>query len=136
MKNVYDRSVEYMIDGANKKWQLTSIWRDAYLLSDEEVDRRSNFVKYNTFDELYNAVKNNEIKNAETRRTLFKERRVVCLNNVDGYGDTIYEKNFRPVSVRTTFERIDNMSLEGLFRNLKAEEFIEYCKERDFYFKI
>lgn len=132
MKKIYDKNVYFKIEGVYKDFVDTSIWKHICLKSDNEVLDETNYVTYSTFTDLYNAIQNDKIPNAEISLTLFKNRQKIYLSNaVDFCHYSMTEKDFKPVTVWTFFKEIKDASFDFLSRNLTADEFIEYCSERN-----
>lgn len=135
MKQVYSKNTYFKIEGKKNKWWRCNVFNDECLMLPEDVEKESFEITYPTFEEFYKAVENDEIPNAETRKTLFRKRPEVYMYNFDG-SFYINSKNYKPVSTATDFQPLSALSFSYLAKNLKSEDFIEYCKERNFYFYL
>lgn len=133
MKKVYDRNIQILIEGVYKDWQDTSIWSHECLMNEEEIPAASIVERYTTFKDLFIAITENKIRNASVDATMFRKRPQVHLSmaNLDNRY-TMSEKDFKPVQMRIVFTERKNLSIKYLMENLTAEEFIIYCKEREF----
>lgn len=135
MKQVYSKNKHFKIEGKKNKWQRCNMCLNECLMLPEDVEKESFEITYPTFEEFYKAVENDEIPNAEARKTLFRKLPEIYMYNFDG-SFYINSKNYKPVSIATDFQPLSALSFSYLAKNLKSEDFIEYCKERNFYFYL
>lgn len=134
MKQVYSKNKYFKIEGKKNKWHKCNMCLNECLMLPEDVEKESFEITYPTFEEFYKAVENDEIPNAEARKTFFRKRPEVYMYNIDG-SFYMNEKNYKPVSILVDFNSLEELPLSYFYKNLKAEDFIEYCKERNFCFK-
>lgn len=135
MKQVYSKNTYFKIEGKKNKWWRCNVFNDEHLMLSEDAEKEIIEITYPTFEEFYKAVENDEIPNAEARKTFFRKRPEVYMYNFDG-SFYINSKNYKPVSIATDFQPLSALSFSYLAKNLKSEDFIEYCKERNFYFYL
>jgi hypothetical protein len=107
-------------------------WEDVSLFAPIVYgEPQAEWVWYVTFEDLYNAVKNGEIKNAYTSLTFWKKRPCVQFSTpTRELAKTITAKNFDKVEMRIRYTPVKNYSIKQLADCLSAEGFIEYCKDK------
>lgn len=124
MKKVYDCHQSIAI-GSRCNFVPTSIKDHLCLLSDEEVLNRTNRIYYKTFNEFFKACAEKKVRNANVHYFLFK------IPYVD-MGDRIITKfNFPDeICVWNHAREVPDYSMAVLMRELPADEFAEYLRER------
>lgn len=124
MKKVYDCQQSIAI-GSRCKFIPTSIRDHLHLLSDEEVLNRTNRIYYKTFDEFLEACIKGEIRNVDVLPPVLGITWI-------SVGDYIITKiNFPDeICVWNHAREVPDYSMAVLMRELPAEEFAEYLRER------
>lgn len=113
----------------NEEYQDTSMW-DALHYCESKRDKT---FELNTFEEVVQAIENGLIHRAEVGRTFFGNKPMIILNTDDLYGFSIKmtEKNFKPIRVKHAWEDYKKIiSINALAKELPADEFCEYLKDR------
>lgn len=136
MKSVYEEIIEFKVEGKTKEWQSTSDWGNKFFLTKETVEKQSYSITIPSFKDLIAVVSTDLIPEASIQKTFFRKKLVVILrNNPQGTYYKMTEKNFKPVSICSRFEICD-FSINILMKQLSADNFLEYCKDRNFFPKF
>ena len=126
MKKVID-FVQYVSFDGGKTFQDTSIWSHLHYaeLTEEKV------VVLETFEQAYEYIKADKLRNAEIDTTFFKGRKQIHVSTADlDCRKNFTEKNYKPIIVKTVFEEMTDISIKKLANLLSAEEFCEWLKDR------
>ncbi len=130
MKKVYDYQQLIYIKGRMEDFYKTSIRKHLILLSDETMASLSSVDCFSTFKELFEAVLDNKIWNAEAGHTFFLKRPEVYINcGLECYHVT--ERNFTEIRLWHYFADASDEPMTVLMKELPADEFAEYLKERN-----
>ena len=124
MKNIYDYRIEWKIKG-EKNFLDTSIWKHLVYLSREDSKDEVTIIR--SFEHLVSLVEC--IPNASIK-TFFGKIYAVKLQGNIYDSKTIFKKRFKPIEIRERYIREDNLSIDNLKSYLKADDFIEYLKDR------
>jgi hypothetical protein len=130
MKKIYDKVVEIKIEGIHSDFVDTCFYTD-YHYTDEQVaiDKVEHFP---TYEALFEAVSNRTIRGAKVRHTLFGNKpycEFFDANSIDRFDVTA--KRYKGVTVRVRWVEQKGYSLETLYKNLPAEEFLAFCADHN-----
>lgn len=130
MRKLYDRRVLIKVDGWDR-FMDTSIW--SHLKYNEgDTEPINKVLRYETFEELAEEVKNGWIYNAEMDETFFAHRPIIKMQTDDLYMRVnMTEKTFKPVEIKIVYNSANNNSLSTLYERLRAEEFCNYLKDNE-----
>ena len=131
MKKIYDEIVEISIEGKTAGFVDTSLWTH-YRYMDSENTMRPNQV-YTNYDELFEAVADGKIRNAKVEYGFFSRKPYLSFfAGFDRLGNyRVNEKNFSQVTVRTIYKEVKGYSLKDIYGQLPADEFLQYCADRN-----
>lgn len=124
MKQIYEKKQQIRINSG--EWEDVSFFTST--VYEEPQDK---LVWYTTFETLYNAVNNGEIKNAYTSRTFW--RKIPCIQlsvTTEDFPKTITTTNFNKVEMRVIYAPLKRYTIKQLADWLSADDFIDYCKDR------
>lgn len=132
-KYIYERIVEIYIEEFGNRW--FSMYDDYCTLYMPENLATEVIKEIKNFDELCDFVESGEISGAITTETLFRKRKQVKIRIFESF-ETFYitKKNFKSIKIRSRYEKRNFHTFEYLMKNLNSEQFIEYCKDRNFLF--
>lgn len=128
MKNIYNENVEIYIDGFSKDW----IYGGSIIKYIQDSEAKECTKNISDFEYLYSLVDCGLISIARTTETFFKRRKRIEIFYYDA--TPITEKNFKGAKVRFRYEKRNSYTFEYLMKKLNSEQFIEYCKDRNFLF--
>ena len=86
-------------------------------------------VHFNTFDEMYDWIKNTECDDIRVGRTLFRKKRYIAWGWCGWDGEQMNEKSFSPCSIIREY-KIYYPSMSRAMELLTVEQFKEYWKNR------
>ena len=127
MKKIYDKRCLIRVND-EKEFHETSIFYHLSYLAEEETQTTERV--FTDFQKAYEYVENGGVMNAETNRTLFRNRPEIKLSTVDDYCVSYYtEKNFKSLAVRWEYKEV-KPTMKTLADLLTADEFCEYLTDR------
>ena len=131
MKKVFDREVKVRFNGSDE-WYDTSIFYHL-VYEREEFDGQKFDYHFDNFQKAFELIEQGYLPNAETTETFFRHRPQIHISTTSMMYDNVYytEKNFKPFDVRIEYEEKSGVSLSGLSKMLKADEFCEYLRDRN-----
>lgn len=128
MKKVYNKIVEVMIEGKTNDFFDTSIYNDFHYIDETEAEPHT--VTYPTYEALFNDVKNGKVKGAKVDYTLFRSRPYLSFCNADELEHiSLFPQDFQNVIVKTLYIPVKHYTLENLYKQLPADEFLNYCAD-------
>lgn len=128
MKKIFNKCVEIMIEGVHKDFVDTSIWNDYKYL--DVLDTATKVEHFPTYEALFEAVANGKIKNAEVDYTLFGGKPYLCFSDATQLlHHNVNRKNFKGVTVRVRYTEVKSYTLENLYKQLPADDFLAYCAD-------
>ena len=127
MKLVYDCGQSISL-APHHDFQETSIWWHLHLLDAEEALDRTNRTCYSTFESFFEAVCENKVRNADAYIGLFKTPKVRVKCGMDFY--TVTKRNFKEVCVWNHAKEVSHLPMTTIAKQLPADEFAEYLRER------
>lgn len=133
MKKIYDKVVEIDIEGKTGGFVDTSYYYHYHYLETPEIIQTIQF--FTNYDKLMQTVAHGDIRGATIDYPMFGNK--AYLNFFDGGNMTHYNitrKNFKRVVVRTTYREVKGYSLKDLYERLPADEFLQYCADRNEHF--
>lgn len=128
MKNIYKENVEIYIDGFGKDW----IYGGSIIKYIQDSEAKECTENISDFKYLYSLVDCGLISIARTDETFLGKRKMIKIWNFDTISVT--EKDFKGAKIRFRYEKMNSYTFEYLMKNLNSEQFIEYCKDRNFLF--
>jgi alanine racemase len=127
MKKIFDKRCLIRVND-EKEFHETSIFYHLSYMDEEETQTTERV--FTDFQKAYEYVENDGVMNAETSRTLFRNRPEIRLSTVDDYCAGYYtEKNFKSLAVRWEYKEV-KPSMKTLADLLTADEFCEYLTDR------
>lgn len=123
MKNIYKETVEIYIDGFSKDW----IYRGSSLEYIYSCDAEEYIKDVEDFEEF------SDILGLEITKTIFRKKKMITIFDFP-YKISVTEKDFKGAKIRFRYEKMNSYTFEYLMKNLNSEQFIEYCKDRNFLF--
>lgn len=133
MKKIYDKVVEIDIEGKTGGFVDTSYYYHYHYLG--IPDNIQSIRIYTDYDKLMQSVAHGDIRGATVDYPVFGNK--AYLNFFDGDNMTHYHitrKNFKRIIVRTTYKEVKGYSLKDLYERLSADEFLQYCADRNEHF--
>ena len=127
MKRVYDCE-QFISLTPSHNFQETSIYYHLHLLSAEESLNRTHRIYYKTFEEFFSAVENGVVRNADAYFGMFKQPKIKVRCGIDYY--TITKHNFKEVCVWNHAKDVSHLPMSTLIKQMPADEFAEYLRER------
>ena len=131
MKKVY-RYVGYSsIDGG--EWDKLGC--SEYLIYMDESLCKEFSVIFESFDVAYQYLCKHDLVCAYISSTLFKKRPVINYENTYCLCEKVYKmtkKSFKPFKEKWVFEEVTDHTFKELMCSMKTDNFIEYCKDKDF----
>ena len=129
MKKIYDKVVEIDIEGKTGGFVDTSYHYHYHYL--EIPDNIQSIRIFTDYDKLMQSVAHGDIRGATVDYPIFGNK--AYLNFFDADNMTHYNitrKNFKRVTVRTTYKEAKEYSLRDIYEQLPADEFLQYCADR------
>ena len=131
MKQIIDYKTSVSIQG--KEFFYTSIWKHIKYI--EPINEEH---KFNTFEEAYNFIKQNKMIGIDVNINLFNKEQIV-IHSDDIYAKPIKmtRKNFKPFIIKNETEELgERITIKELARELSADAFVEWLKDKDMQYKI
>ena len=130
MKKIYDKVVEIKIEGIHSDFVDTCFYTDYHYIDEQEaVDKVAHF---STYEELFKAVSNREIRGAKVGYTLFGNKPYCELFDADSINRfDVTAKRYKGVTVRVRWVELKGYSLKAIYEGLSAEEFMAFCVDRN-----
>lgn len=130
MKKIYGKVIEIDIEGKTGGFVDTSYYYHYHYSGiPDNIQTIQIFTDYN---KLMQAVAHGDIRGAKVDYPVFGNK--TYLNFFDSDNMTHYNitrKNFKRVIVRTTYKEVKGYSLKDLYERLSADEFLQYCADRN-----
>lgn len=124
MKKVVEFNHEFKI-GEKDIWHPVSIWAKV-----EYTEPIEEIIILKSFNEALSFVENG-FRNAYVGKTLFKKKPKLILSTPHyDFAKKITEKNFKTIYYRKVYRDVVNPSIEYLVRNLSADDFAEWYKDK------
>ncbi len=130
MKKIYDKTVEIKIKGIHSDFVDTCLFTDYHYIDEQEAVNKVEH--FSTYEELFEAVSNKNIRGAKVRYSLFGNKpycEFFDANNINHFDVTA--KGYKGVIVRVRWVEQKGYSLETLYKNLPAEEFLAFCADHN-----
>lgn len=128
MKKIYNKIVEVMIEGKTDGFFDTSLFNDFHYIDEAETEPR--VITYPTYEALFDDVKNGKVRGVKVDCTLFRNRLYLSFFNADEIEQiNLFPKDFQNVIVKTTYRPVRNYTLESLYKQLPADDFLDYCAD-------
>lgn len=107
----------------------TSNWNHIQYI---EVNESKTECVLKTWEEAYEAVKNNRIRNATIGLTFFRKRETIELYLGDSFSNFVMtKKTFVPIHVKWEWQEVDeNYTIKNLANLLPANQFCEWLKNK------
>jgi hypothetical protein len=130
MKKIYDKITEIKIEGVTKGFVDTSLYHHYHYRDSEEP--RFSSTEFSNYDDLFEAVIDHKIPNASVEYTLFTNKPYLKFFNANEICEHyMKQKTFKTVHVVVRYEEVKSYSLKTLYESLPAEEFMEFCADRN-----
>ena len=128
MKNIYNKIVLVMIEGKTNNFFDTSIYNNYHYI--DETETESHTVTYPTYEALFDDVKKGKVRGAKVDFTLFRNRPYLSFYNADELEHiSLFPQDFQNVIVQTLYKPVKHYTLETLYKQLPADEFLAYCAD-------
>lgn len=137
MKKIFNKCVEIMIEGVHKTFVDTSIWDDYRYL--DVLDTATKVEHFPTYEALFEAVADGKIRGAKVDYTLFSNKPYLCFSDATQLlHHNVNRKNFKGVTVRVCYNEVKFYTLNDLYKQLSADDFLGYCADHceNFFEKI
>ena len=130
MKKIYDKMVEIKIEGIHSDFVDTCFYTDYHYIDEEKaVDKVEHF---STYEALFEAVPNRQIRGAKVRHTLFGNKPYCEFFDADSINRfDVTAKRYKGVTVRVRWVEQKGYSLKDIYEGLPADEFLAYCADRN-----
>lgn len=130
MKKIYDKVVEIKVEGIHSDFVDTCFYTDYHYIDEQEaVDKVAHF---STYEELFKAVSNREIRGAKVGYTLFGNKPYCEFFDADSINRfDVTAKRYKGVTVRVRWVELKGYSLKAIYEGLSAEEFMTFCVDRN-----
>lgn len=130
MKKIYDEIVEISIEGKTGGFVDTSLWSHYRYMESTDIIHPSQV--YTNYDELFEAVADGKIRNAKVEYGIFSRKPYLFFSVSSRLGNyRVNRKNFSKVIVRTIYQEVKGYSLRDIYEQLPADEFMQYCADRN-----
>ena len=125
MKNLLDYRCLVSLNG--EEFADTSVWSHLIYSEPRETEEKV----WTNFEEAAKAIRNGEVMNAETDRTLFRNRPPLSIRYADlAVTKNVTEKQFKSLRVRNAYEEVTrSYDIMALAKMLPAEDFCEWLKD-------
>ena len=128
MKKIYDKITEIKIDGVTDGFVDTSIWHHYHYCDAADITPIT--TEFSDYDSLFEAVADGKIPNASIGHTLFTGKPYLEFRNATELcHHSMKRKTFKNVSVRVWYKEVHSYSMNTLYENLPADEFLAYWKD-------
>lgn len=133
MKKIYDKVVEIDVEGKTGGFVNTSYYYHYHY--SEIPDNIQSIRIFTDYDKLMQSVAHGDIRGATVDYPVFGNKAYLNFSDADNMTHyNITRKNFKRVIVRTTYKEIKSYSLKVLYEQLPADEFLQYCADRNEHF--
>lgn len=128
MKSIYNKIVLVMIEGKTNNFFDTSIYNNFHYIDETETEPHT--VTYPTYEALFDDVAKGKIRGAKVDYTLFRSRPYLSFFNADELEHiSLHPQDFQNVIVQTLYKPVKYYTLENLYKQLPADEFLAYCAD-------
>lgn len=128
MKKIYNKIVLVTIEGKTENFFDTSIYNDFHYIDETEAEPHT--VTYPTYEALFNDVEKGKVKGAKVDYTLWRNRPYLTFFNADELERiSLFPQDFQNVIVQTLYKPVKHYTLENLYKQLPADDFLAYCAD-------